>query len=123
MKYVTMFVISATLVLSAQGQAHERAECSTGSERGRCKALPAPPTPPAPPPIMGASIPLPPPPPAPPLPPEPPRVPESAHAACAGKAVGTVLTLTPKKGVTMTGSCEQDARGMYFDVTSMQDRS
>lgn len=123
MNYVSMLVIGAMLVVSTPGQALQRGDCTASTERGRCKSLPVPPTPPAPPAVMAVSIPLPPPPPAPPLPPEPPQVPESAHAACAAKAIGTALTLTPKKDVIMKGTCQKDSQGMYFDVESIQDRS
>ena len=52
-----------------------------------------------------------------------PAVPDEAHAACAGKAPGTSMTWTRQRGVMMSGSCERDSKGMYFDVQSIRSRS
>lgn len=54
----------------------------------------------------------------PPAPPPLPVVPDSAHAACVGKAVGAELALSPRKGESMRGTCQKDAKGMYFELHS-----
>lgn len=120
MKLYPILIIAAALAVPMASQAHERGNCNASTDRGRCKI---PPPPPAPPPLPAIDAVTPPMPPMPPLPPPPPEVPDSAHAACAGKAVGTALTLSPKKGITMKGSCQRDSKGMYFDVEHISDKS
>lgn len=117
MKLIATLTLGMLLAASVPSHALEHSDCTASSERGRCKTIPAPPAPPAPP-----ALPIPAPP-APPLPPAPPQVPDSAHAACQDKTVGTTITLTPRASVTMTGTCQKDSRGMYFDVQSIRDRS
>jgi hypothetical protein len=91
----------------------------------RCKydapTPPAPPSPPSPPSEPG--LPAIPPMPAPPAPPAPPPIPDApaeAHAACAAKAVGAKMTFSTKRGTTMTGTCERDNRGMFFEINSIR---
>ena len=59
---------------------------------------PLPPVPPAP------ALPAPP---APPAPPALPEIPAKAHAACAGKANGSQVTVHLEPGETMSGRCER----------------
>lgn len=104
MKCLPLLMLAALFAFSGAASAHTR-DCP---QRGRCLIAPAPPAPPAPP-----AVPAPP-----PMPPPPPEiiVPKAAHDACAGKAIGSKITFSPGKGETMTGSCEKDSKGMYFDL-------
>jgi hypothetical protein len=54
--------------------------------------------------------------PAPPPPPKLPEVPAGAHAACAGKAVGSEVTYTIKPGEYMRGMCEREDGKMVFEL-------
>jgi outer membrane biosynthesis protein TonB len=108
MKFVSLMMCIA---LFAAGASHA-AEPDETETRGVTRiAPPPPPAPPAPPEAPMAPLP-PPPPPPPPMP----TVPEAAHAACAGKAVGTAISYQPHRGATMKGTCEKDAKGMYFEL-------
>jgi hypothetical protein len=62
-------------------------------------------------------------PPPPPPPPPVPEVPNAAHDACNSKAVGAKLTYRMRKGVTMSGTCQKDSKGMYFDVQQYRSES
>lgn len=62
--------------------------------------MPAPPAPPAPPPLIDA--------------------PAEAHAACAGKPVGSSINWTVSRNEKLSGTCERDNRGMYFEVNSVR---
>jgi hypothetical protein len=55
----------------------------------------------------------------PPAPPPLPDVPPEAHTACKGKVVGAALTLSPKRGMTMSGTCQRDSKGMYFEIDAL----
>lgn len=114
-----IFTVLCTLTIAVPATAHPH-HCKCGA------TAPAPPTPPnAPLPPSEPGIPAMPPipampaPPAPPAPPPPPDAPAEAHAACAAKAPGTKLTFSGKRGTTMSGTCERDNRGMYFEITSI----
>lgn len=102
--FATLFAIAGT----AQAQEPQRGECP---ERGRCVMPPIPPIPPMPP--------IPPVPPTPPAPPPAPVIPQAAHDACAGKAIDSALTFRPKRGIVMTGTCQKDSKGMYFDMNTL----
>lgn len=109
MKIPSLILIAA--LLSASGAAF--AANSDGCTGRRCGSFaplpPAPPAPPAPPSM-----------PAPPAPPAPPAMidaPAAAHALCSGKAPGTAVSYKTKNE-SMTGTCERDNRGMYFDIDS-----
>lgn len=67
-----------------------------------------------------AIAPLPPAPamPMPPLPPAPPAIPDKAHAACAGKADASVVTVRLGQGETMRGRCERVNGKMVFRLRS-----
>ncbi|HEU4777308.1 MAG TPA: hypothetical protein VFS95_10810 [Telluria sp.] len=118
-----MFAALCALTVAAPATAHEhRCKCGT--------AVPAPPAPPAPPnaplppsepgmPAMPPMAPMPAPP-APPAPPPVPDAPAEAHAACAAKTPGTKMTFSAKRGTTMSGTCERDNRGMYFEINSIR---
>jgi hypothetical protein len=56
--------------------------------------------------------------PAPPAPPALPTVPEKAHAACAGKADGSPVTVTLGPGETMRGLCERVGGKTVFQLRS-----
>jgi hypothetical protein len=132
MKLAPVLMFATLLATAGAVHAAGRVDCP---ERGRCAfappvppvppVAPAPPMPPMPPlaempavpevPSMAALPPLPPLP-APPLPPPMPKVPKAAHASCAGKPVGSEAMYSPRRGVTMTGTCERDSKGMYFDM-------
>ena len=43
--------------------------------------------------------------------------PAAAHALCSGKAPGTAASYKGKNE-SMTGTCERDNRGMYFEIDS-----
>jgi hypothetical protein len=47
-----------------------------------------------------------------------PAVPTAAHAACAAKTAGTLLTYVVGKGETMTGMCEREGGKMQFLLRS-----
>jgi hypothetical protein len=80
---------------------------------------PVPPAPPAPPmPPMPPAPPMPPMPPMPPAVPPMPTIPAGAHAACAGKSVGSALTWVIAAGETMTGTCERKSGKMVFALNS-----
>lgn len=118
----TLCAMSVTLPASA----HER-HCKCGDAMAAPPAPPAPPNAPHPPnapnpPSLPGMPDMPalPAPPAPPAPPPAPVAPAQAHAACAGKAPGTKLTFSTKRGTTMSGTCERDNRGMYFEVYSVR---
>jgi hypothetical protein len=104
MKTVLALMFAALFAAAGAGHAAESDDCP---DRGPCVVPPVPPMPPEPP--M---------PPLPPPPPPMPTVPEAAHAACAGKAAGTAMTYQPRRGETMSGTCEKDSKGMYFDLQS-----
>ncbi len=113
MKSVTILLCAALFTVSAASHAIQRGNCAEG-QRGRCASLQPPPIAPVPP------VPaVPPVPPAPPAPPPLPDVPDEAHAACKGKKIGARMTLSPSKGVTMGGTCQQDSKGMYFELHSL----
>jgi hypothetical protein len=110
MKLASLLMFAALLATAGAGHAAARNDCP---ERGPCVIAPVPPVPPVPP-----APPAPPMPPMPPAPPPMPVVPEAAHAACAGKSVGSAVTYQPRRGETMSGTCEKDGKGMYFDLQS-----
>lgn len=117
MKFASLILFAAaTCVGTAAYAGHDtgRANC----DRNGCVAPPAPPVPPVPP-----SVPVPPAPPAPPPVPAAPLVPEQAHAACQGKAVDTAVTYRPGRNEVMSGTCQRDAQGMYFEMRSYRKRS
>ena len=66
---------------------------------------------PAPPPPLAAI-------PAPPPPPPLPDIPAEAHAACAGKATGSKVSLRLGPGETMSGLCERVGGKMVFQLRS-----
>lgn len=112
---ILLFGVLASLTAITEAAGHE---CPT---RGRCVLPPVPPTAPLPPiPDMPAMPDLPhlPHPPAPPAPPPLPAIPDRAHKACEGKAVGSSMTFSFRRKHTMTGSCQKDGRGMYFELNS-----
>ncbi len=115
MKPVSIILLAALFATSAASHAVQRGNCP---ERGRCAVPPVPPVAPVPP-----APPAPPMLPVPPAPPPMPTIPDAAHDACNGKAVGTSMTWTDKKGLRISGSCERDNKGMYLDVTSIQSNS
>lgn len=110
MKYASLILFAAATCIGAAAYAgHDtgRGNC----DRNGCVAPPAPPAPPSPPAL-----------PAPPAPPALPLVPEQAHAACEGKAVDTAITYRPGRNEVMTGTCQRDAHGMYFELNSYRKR-
>lgn len=116
MKLIPTIVLAALCAVSIAGpaSAHE-CRCKYGS------AAPLPPAPPSPPSEPGMpALPAMPAPPAPPAPPPPPDAPAEAHAACAAKTPGAKMTFSGKRGTTMTGTCERDNRGMYFEISSIR---
>lgn len=116
MKPVSMMLFAAAFgvfAVAGAGQAAERGNCP---ERGRCVVAPAPPPAPPAPPAPPELPALPPPPPL-------PTIPDAAHAACHGKAVGTSMVWSDKKGLRISGSCERDSKGMYLDATSIRSNS
>ena len=44
--------------------------------------------------------------------------PAEAHAACADKQAGSSISWTTANKYRLTGTCERDNRGMYFEVDS-----
>lgn len=78
-------------------------------------AHPVAPLPPLP---QPAATPAVPPLPAPPPPPALPDIPEKAHAACAGKANGSSVTVPLGPGETMRGLCERVGGRMVFQLRS-----
>ncbi len=117
MKPVSIMLFAALLAVASASQAVQRGNCSEG-QRGSCPELAVPPVPPVPP-----APPIPPVPPVPPAPPPKPFISEKFHAMCNDKAVGAAMTLSPKKGVTMSGTCEKDSKGMYFELESYNEKS
>ena len=125
MKLVSMMMCIALCSAAGASQAAQRGDAQV---RGRGMLAPpvAPeaPIPPVPPlPAIAPMAPIPPVPPvpamAPPAPPPPPplpAIPDAAHTACAGKAVGSKMSFHPRRGATMRGTCEKDAKGMYFEL-------
>ncbi len=125
MKLVTMMMCIALCATAGASQAAQR-----GDPQARARGLLAPPAPPAPPgmpvpptPPLAPEAPVPPvppvpaiAPPAPPAPPPLPAIPDAAHAACAGKAIGSQMSFHPRRGTSMRGTCEKDAKGMYFEL-------
>lgn len=111
MKLTRLFVAAAMTVLAASSYAGPRGNCDSR----HCPPPPAPPVPPLPP--MAALSPVPPMPPMPPMAPDV-DVPDEAHAACAGKAVGSRITYAPSRHASMTGVCKRDDEGMYFALRS-----
>ncbi|SHG52822.1 hypothetical protein [Massilia sp. CF038] len=111
MKLISTLILSALCAMSiaVPAAAHER-HCKCGTA---FPAPPAPPTPPTPPGMPDMPVA-----PAPPAPPPVPEAPAEAHAACAKKAPGTKLSYAIKHG-SMSGVCERDNRGMYFEVYSV----
>ncbi|KFI06769.1 hypothetical protein [Massilia sp. BSC265] len=120
------------LVGSAQAGVHVHYKCES-TVKGKCPPPPVPPTPPAPPappappelpvervagiaPPPPPSMPAIPAPPAPPTPPPLPEIPAEAHAACAGKAVGTRIRHVLRQGETMTGVCMRENGRTVFDL-------
>lgn len=75
-----------------------------------------PPVPPVPP--VAPVMPVPPLPPEPPAPPALPPVPAAAHAACKGKAEGSVITYTIGKFEVMTGTCRTVKGKTVFELES-----
>ncbi len=115
MKCMSILMFAFLCGAAGTGHATEREQRGECPERGRCVVPPLPPAPPIPP-----TPPMPPTPPVPPMPPPPPVVPESAHQACVGKAIGSAMTIRPERGVVMTGTCEKDSKGMYFEVEKIR---
>lgn len=114
MKIISLLLLA--MLGSAAGAATIDADhpCTKGS--AECPVPPVPPAPPAPPALP--DLPAPPAPPAPPPLPALPPVPAAAHAACAGKAVGTSLTYFIGKKESMTGTCEREGDRMRFRMRS-----
>ena len=112
MKPVSIVLFAALLAGSGTSQAAERGNCPA---RGRCLVAPVPPVPPVPP--------APPALPVPPAPPPMPTIPDAAHDACRGKAEGTNMTWSDKKGMRISGTCERDSKGMYLDASSIESHS
>lgn len=112
-------ILAMTALLGAAGtvQAETRIDCKP-ADSGPCAPPPVPPMPPVPP-----APPAPPAPPslpaiAPPALPALPDVPEKAHAACAGKADGSSVSVTLGPGETMRGLCERVGGAMVFQLRS-----
>jgi len=112
MKLPSLILIATLLSASGASLAAGYDDC-TGRRCGRSAPLPPmPPSPPSPPSM-----------PAPPAPPAPPAMidaPAAAHALCSGKAPGTEVSYKGKN-TTMTGTCERDNRGMYFEIDSYRE--
>jgi hypothetical protein len=139
MKKIVSVALFATLcAVAGVSPATVHVECKQIHGKCTTPAPPAPPTPPAPP-----ALPAPPAPPAgsldvpevappampampampalaaipaPPPPPKLPDVPAGAHAACAGKEIGTEVTFTIKPGEYMRGICEREDGKMVFQL-------
>ena len=107
-----------------------RIDCKPAGS-GPCATPPAPPAPPLPPTPAVPAIPAIPPIPAvaavpavpalpapPPPPPALPDVPDEAHAACAGKATGSKVSLRLGPRETMSGLCERVGGKMVFQLRS-----
>ncbi len=110
MKFPSLILIATLLSASGATFAASTDDC-TGRRCGRYAPMPpAPPTPPSPP-----SMPAPPAPPSPPAPPLMVDAPAAAHALCSGKAPGSAVSYKGKTE-TMSGTCERDNRGMYFEI-------
>ena len=109
MKSISIVLFAALFTIS--GASLAAGACPEG-HRGKCLQVPAPPAPP-----------VPPAPPAPPAPPPLPAISAEVHAMCAGKKIGSELTVNPKRGVTMSGTCQQDNKGMYFELDSLHTES
>ncbi len=113
------------LCTAGAGEAAVRVDCRPANG-GPCVAPPAPPAAPLPGGMTAAIAPLPPVPPAPalpalPAPPAPPALPEipaKAHAACAGKANGSQVTVQLEPGETMSGLCERVGGKTVFRLRS-----
>ena len=129
MKPVSIMLCAALFAAAGASQGAQHGNCP---DRGRCLVAPIPPVPPVPPvpslppvpalPAVSAVPPLPPLPPV-PSPPPPPTIPDAAHEACVGKAVGTNMTWSDKKGLRISGACQRDSKGMYLDASSIESRS
>jgi hypothetical protein len=140
-KTVSIALLAALCAVAGASFATVHVECKQGHGKCVAPAPPAPPTPPAPPalpappappavplgseevpavapPAMPAMAAMPAPPaiPAPPPPPKLPEVPAGAHAACAGKAVGSEVTYTIRQGEYMRGVCEREDGKMVFQL-------
>jgi hypothetical protein len=115
MKCMSILIFAVLCGAASAGHATERVQRGECPERGRCVVPPVAPVPPVPP-----MPPTPPTPPEPPLPPPLPVVPESAHQACVGKPIGSAMTVRPERGLVMTGTCQKDSQGMYFDVENIR---
>jgi hypothetical protein len=150
MKATTLGILLGAVMLPALAQTmddaadrhvHVSIHCKTTT--GKCKAPPIPPAPPVPP-----APPAPPVPPAPPAsdmheagvlpalpaippvpgvpavpappPPKLPPVPAEAHAACASKPAGSVLTWNLGDGEVMTGVCAQRNGKTVFVLRSYE---
>jgi hypothetical protein len=118
-------LILACLLLAAGGSEAAVRNDAKPAKNSPCALPPVPPAPPAPP--ADLDMPAPPAPPsppappaiaAPPAPPPLPAIPAEAHAACSGKANGSVLSWTIGPGETMRGRCERVDGRMVFQLRS-----
>lgn len=114
--YLVPLVLIALSSAAGAVEAAVRIDCRP-AEAGPCAAPPAPPAPPAPLPQV-PTLPAIPAIPAPPPPPAPPEVPAQAHAACAGKASGSTVSLQLGPRETMSGLCEREGGKMVFQLRS-----
>jgi hypothetical protein len=126
-------ILACLLLAAGSSEAAVRNDAKT-AKNSPCVLPPVPPAPPAAPappapPAAEADMPLPPLAPVPPAPPAPPAigappapplpaVPADAHAACAGRANGSVVSWTLGPGETMRGRCERADGRMVFQLRS-----